>query len=127
MPRAPDGEENSLSCPQFWKTALNSGKVTKPLKMVNFDAQKSEFEPRKKSLSPNPYENPLFAKNGVQIGQILPLWAHLYFTPGYRGLPPCTLSQHPDNRETGYSNVLGWGRSFNFSVNLQGLPDTGIP
>ena len=74
--------------------------------MVNFDAQKSEFEPRKKSLSPNPYENPLFAKNGVQIGQILPLWAHLYFTPGYRGLPPCTLSQHPDNRETGYSNVL---------------------
>ena len=95
-----------MSGPQFWKTALNSGKVTKPLKMANFDAQKSEFEPRKKSLSPNPYENPLFAKNGVQIGQILPLWAHLYFTPGYRGLPPCTLSQHPDNRETGYSNVL---------------------
>ena len=96
----------SLLQPSIPETALNSGKVTKPLKMVNFDAQKSEFEPRKKSLSPNPYENPLFAKNGVQIGQILPLWAYLYFTPGYRGLPPCTLSQHPDNRETGYSNVL---------------------
>jgi len=24
----------------------------------------------------------------------------------YRGSPPCTLSHHPDNRETGYSNVL---------------------
>ena len=39
-------------------------------------------------------------------GQILPLWAHLYFTSSYRGSPPCTLSQHPDNRETWYSNVL---------------------
>ena len=57
-------------------------------------AKKINVGPEKKSLSPNPYENPLFAKNGVQIGQILPLWAHLYFTPGYRGLPPCTLSQH---------------------------------
>ena len=65
------------------------------------------LSPEKKSLSPNPYENPLFAKNGVQIGQILPLWAHLYFTPGYRGWPPCTMSHHPDNRETGYSKVLG--------------------
>ena len=34
---------------------------------------------------------------------------HLYFTSGYRGFPPCTLSQHPDSRETGYSNVLGDG------------------
>ena len=92
--------------PQFRQTALNSGKVTKPIKIATFDTQKSEFESRKKSLSPNPYENPLFAKNGVQIGQLLPLWAHFHFTPGYRGSPPCTLSQHPDNRETGYSNVL---------------------
>ena len=30
----------------------------------------------------------------------------LYFTSGYRGFPPYTLSQHPDNKETGYSNVL---------------------
>ena len=95
-----------LYCPQFWQTALNSGKVTKPLKMVNFDAQKSECEAWKKSLSPNSYENPLFAKNGVQIGQLLPLWAHFHFTPGYRGSPPCTLSHYPDDEETGYSNVL---------------------
>ena len=45
-------------------------------------------------------------KNGVQIGKISPLLLHLYFTAAYRGLPPCTLSHHPDNREMGYSNVL---------------------
>ena len=33
----------------------------------------------------------------------------LLFTSAYRGFPPCTLSQHPDNKETGYSNVLGLG------------------
>ena len=32
---------------------------------------------------------------------------NLYFTSGYRGFPPYTLSQHPDNREIGDSNVLG--------------------
>ena len=26
---------------------------------------------------------------------------HLYFTDAYRRSPPCTLSQHPDSRETG--------------------------
>ena len=25
----------------------------------------------------------------------------------YRGSPPCTLSQNPDEKEIGYSNVLG--------------------
>ena len=25
----------------------------------------------------------------------------------YRGMQPCTLSQHPNSSETGYSNVLG--------------------
>ena len=40
----------SLLQPSIPETALNSGKVTKPLKMVNFDAQKSEFEPRKKAF-----------------------------------------------------------------------------
>ena len=69
-------------------------------------AKKINVGPEKKSLSPNPYWHVLFAKNGVQIGQIWPLWPHQYFTAGYRGSPPCTLSQYPDNRETGYSNVL---------------------
>ena len=44
-------------------------------------------------------------KKRVQIGLIWPPWPHLYFTPAYRESPPCTLSQHPDHRETGYSNV----------------------
>ena len=29
-----------------------------------------------------------------------------HFTAAYRGFPPCTQSQYPINRETGYSNVL---------------------
>ena len=41
-----------LYCPQFWQTALNSGKVTKPLKMVNFDGQKNEYGARKKEPFP---------------------------------------------------------------------------
>ena len=63
--------------------------------------------PAEKSHSPNPYWYGLFAKNRVQIGQIWPLWPNIHFTGPYRGSPPCTLSQHPNSRETGYSNVLG--------------------
>ena len=69
--------------------------------------KKSKYEGQKKRHSPNPCWHGLFAKKRVQIGLIWPPWPHLYFTPAYRGSPPCTLSQHPDNRETGYSNVLG--------------------
>ena len=84
--------------PQFWQS-------DKAHKNCHFWHPKKWTWVPKKRLSPNPYENPLFAKkNGVQIGQLLPLWAHFHFTPGSRGSPPCTLSQHPDNRETGYSN-----------------------
>ena len=37
-----------------------------------------------------------------------PIMSHIYVypTPAHRGTPPCTLSQHPDTRETGDSNVL---------------------
>ena len=105
--------------------ALNSGKRPSipekwrsPQKWSILTPKKVNLSPEKKSLSPNPYENPLFAKNGVQIGQNLPLWAYLYFTPGYRGLPPCTLSQHPDNRETGYSNVLSGGLLWYYYVKI---------
>ena len=45
-------------------------------------------------------------KKQLQIGQIWPLGPNLHFTGAYRGSPPCTLSQHPNSRETGYSNVL---------------------
>ena len=69
--------------------------------------KKVNMRAEKKRLPQGRYWHVLFAKNGVQIDQIWPVWLHLYFTSGYRGFPPCTLSQHPDNRETGYSNVLG--------------------
>ena len=45
-------------------------------------------------------------KKQAQIDQFEPLWTHSCFTDAYRGLPPCTLSQNPDDRESGYSNVL---------------------
>ena len=38
--------------PQFRQTALNSDKVTKPMKMATFDTQKSEIESRKKKVFP---------------------------------------------------------------------------
>ena len=47
--------------------------------MANFDGQKSEWEGPKKRLSPNPYRHVLFVNNRVQIGQVGPLWPHLYF------------------------------------------------
>ena len=31
-----------------------------------------------------------------------------HLTAANREFPPCTQGQHPINRETGYSNVLGW-------------------
>ena len=68
--------------------------------------KKVNMRAEKKRLPQGRYWHVLFAKNGVQIDQIWPVWLHLYFTSGYRGFPPCTLSQHPDSRETGYSNVL---------------------
>ena len=38
--------------PQFRQTALNSGKVTEPIKIATFDTQKSELESRKKKSFP---------------------------------------------------------------------------
>ena len=98
IPLLPSILEILPSIPEKWGSSS---------KMVNFDAQKSEYEGQKKRLSPNPYWHGLFAKNGVQIGQFWAPRPPLYFTDAYRGSPPCTLSHHPDNRETGYSNVLG--------------------
>ena len=97
-------------CPQFRKLPSIPEKWRSPKKWPILTPKKVNVRPEEKSHSPNPYWHPLFAKNGVQIGQILPLWAHLYFTSSYRGSPPCTLSQHPDNRETWYSNVLPTSR-----------------
>ena len=68
--------------------------------------KKCKNEGQKKGNSPNPCWHGLFAKKRVQIGLIWPPWPRLYFTSAYRGSPPCTLFQHPGNREIGYSNVL---------------------
>ena len=51
----------------------------------------------------------LFAKKMEKFRQIWPQQPLKHFTAAYRGLPPCTQSQHPINRETGNSNVL-WVR-----------------
>ena len=53
--------------------------------------------------------NVLFAKQIKRICKIWPPQPLKHFTAVYRGLPPCTQSQHPINRETGYSKVLGQG------------------
>ena len=68
-------------------------------KKVNMRAEKKDF-------LRDDIDMCFLQKNGIQIDQIWPVWLHLYFTSGYRGSPPCTLSQYIDNRERGYSNVL---------------------
>ena len=93
--------------PQFWHLNRNSDIWRRPSKMATFKAQKKLIWGPKKRHSRNPCWHGLFAKKRVQFGLIWPPWPHLYFTPAYRGFPPCTLSQHPDTRGTGYSNVLG--------------------
>ena len=52
----------SLLQPSIPETALNSGKVTKPKKMANFDAQKSECEARRKKSFPESILTPTFCK-----------------------------------------------------------------
>ena len=97
-----------LFCPQSWKSCpqfrkSEEGRQKWPILAAKKVGMSANFF----LFSLNPYWHGLYAKNGVQIGQILLLWPHLYFTSAYRGSPPCTLSHYPDNRETGYSNVLG--------------------
>ena len=77
--------------------------LVKPLRNGQFWRPKKGKRCPKKRLSPNPYWYGLFAKKRIQIGQIWPLGPNLHFTGAYRGSPPCTLSQHPNSRETGYS------------------------
>ena len=91
--------------PQFWH-------LVKPPKNGQLWRPKKGIKGPKKRHFPNPYWFGLFAKKRIQIAQIWPLWRHLHFTAAYMGSPPCTLSQHPNIKETGYSNVLGtWVRS----------------
>ena len=89
--------------PQFWHFAkpVKNGQFWRPKKLI--------WGPKKKSFSETILTCAFCKKKWVQIGQIWPVWLHIYFTSGYRGFPLCTLSQHPVSRETGYSNVLGFG------------------
>ena len=89
-----------LSEPQFWhlSKAVKNGHFWRP-KKANMRAKKKDI-PRIHACMD------FLQKKRVQIGLIWPPWPHLYFTSAYRGSPPCTLFQHPDNREIGYSNVL---------------------
>ena len=80
-----------------------------PQKRPILAPKKEKNGPKKERHFPNPYWRGLFAKNRTQIAQNLPLWRHLHFTPAYMGSPPCTLSHHPNIKETGYSNVLRMG------------------
>ena len=71
-----------------------------PKKTINYMIHLNHY------LKTKHWTTTLFPFKYTSVKQDWLVWAHLYFTPGYRGSPPCTLSQHPDNRETGYSNVL---------------------
>ena len=71
-----------------------------------FGWEKIFFATPKKSLPRKLLCHVLFAKIIKKIRQIWPQQPLKHFTAAYRGFPPCTQSQHPINRETGYSNVL---------------------
>ena len=79
--------------------------------MANLRGQKIFVDPAKKSPCREWVCQVLFGKNWKKICQIWPRRPLKHFTAAYRGFPPCTQSQPPINRETGYSNVLIlWGQ-----------------
>ena len=92
--------------PQFLEGPLNSGKVSVPPKNGPFEGVKKFFGPPKKIPPGKWMWHVLFAKKLKKIRQIWPRRSLKHFTAAYRGFPPCTQSQPPINRETGYSNVL---------------------
>ena len=77
-----------------------------PKKTANFEGEKKICARPKKNDVRKWICRVLFAKEMKKICQIWPRQTLKHFTAAYRGLPPCTQSQHPINRETGYSNVL---------------------
>ena len=57
-------------------------------KKVSLTPKKVKMRGPKKSLSPIPSGNGLFAKNHIKIGLIWPLQLHFWSTGAYRGFPP---------------------------------------
>ena len=95
----------------FWKRTLNFWKVPRPPKNSQFWGGKIVLGIWRKKNSSQQMGVPCpFCKKMEKFRQIWPQQPLKHFTAAYRGSPPCTQSQHPINRETGYSNVLGFGR-----------------
>ena len=87
--------------PQFWESDIT------PKKTANLGGIKFFLDPEKKFPARNWVCHVLFAKKMKFFYQMWPRQQLKHFTAAYRGFPPCTQSQYPINRETGYSNVLG--------------------
>ena len=82
-------------------------KCRDPRKTANFGGKKTVLVPEKNFPVRKWVCHVLFAKKMEKFRQIWPQQPLKHFTAAYRGSPPCIQSQHPINRETGYSNVLG--------------------
>ena len=81
-------------------------KCRDPRKTANFEGKKLFLVSEKNFPVRKWVCHVLFAKKMEKFRQIWPQQPLKHFTAAYRGLPPCTQSQHPINRETGNSNVL---------------------
>ena len=94
--------------PQFLKTDpqfLKSAET--PEKQPILRGKNCSWSLKKIFQSGNGCAMSFLQKKMEKFRQIWPQQPLKHFTAAYRGLPPCTQSQHPINRETGYSNVLG--------------------
>jgi hypothetical protein len=95
----------SLECPgpQFWKWALNSGKVRKPLKMANFDPQKSENGCQKKKSFTESIWTRTFCKklgpNIVKFGLSGPIYILQPAIGGHHPVP-CLSTQIAERQGT---------------------------
>ena len=95
--------------PPLWKSGTTYLEKWRSLrKKVSLTPKKVEMRSPKKSLSPIPSENVLFAKNRIKIGKIWPLQLHFWSTDAYRGSPPYAIFPIPDTKK--YSIVLCYPR-----------------
>ena len=90
----------------FGKGPSIFGKCRDPPKTANFGGKKLFLVSEKIFQSGNGCAMSFLQKKMEKFRQIWPQQPLKHFTAAYRGSPLCTQSQHPINRETGYSNVL---------------------
>ena len=100
-----DDQSGHLAAPQFWEGPLISGKVSVPLKNDPFEEVKIIFGPPKK-ISTQGMDVPCaFCKKiDKNLSNVASAVARTFHCRSR--FPSCTQSQHPINREMGYSNVL---------------------